>query len=102
MYIHLKRGEFDDDLKWPFRGDIEVRLIDQDKKRHYSLTIQFTDDMADDIAGRVTEGNRAKSGWGFGEFISHNDLQPNYLIILSHSTFQKCAYIHTYIHHNIS
>ena len=77
--ICLKRGEFDDDLKWPFRGDNEVSLIDQDEKRHYSLTIQFTDDTPDDSAGRVTEGNRAKRGTGFGGFISHNDLQPNYL-----------------------
>ena len=77
--IHLKRGEFDDDLKWPFRGDIEVSLIDQDEKRHYSNTIPFTDDVPDYAAGRVTGGNRAKSGRGFGEFISHNDLQPNYL-----------------------
>ena len=104
MFIHLKRGEFDDDLKWPFRGDIEVRLIDQDEKKHHSITIPFNDDTPDNSAGRVTEGNmasgwgifgdlqpnyrknncvtegnRAKGGWGFGEFISHNDLQPNYL-----------------------
>ena len=70
--IRLKRGEFDDDLKWPFRGDIEVRLIDQDEKKHHSITIPFNDDTPDNSAGRVTEGNMA-SGWGiFG------DLQPNY------------------------
>ena len=65
VFIFLKRGEFDDDLKWPFRGDIVVRLIDQDEKRHYSQTIHFTDDTSDVYTGRVTGGNRAKSGWGF-------------------------------------
>ena len=79
VYIHLKRGEFDDDLKWPFRGDIEVSLIDQDEKRCCSRTIRFTDDTPDNSAGRVTGGNRAKGERGFGDFISHNDLQPNYL-----------------------
>ena len=78
VYICLKRGEFDDDLKWPFRGDIEVSLIDQDEKRYYSITIHFTDDTPDVYTGRVRGGNRAKCGWGRGGFISHNDLQPNY------------------------
>ena len=78
VHICLKRGEFDDDLKWPFRGDIEVRLIDQDEKRHYSLTIPYIDDTSDVNAGRVTKGNMAR-GRGFGDFIPHNDLQPNYL-----------------------
>ena len=78
VYVRLKRGEFDDDLKWPFRGDIEVSLIDQDEKRHCSLTIPYTDDTPDDSAGRVTEGNKG-GGRGLVNFISHNDLQPNYL-----------------------
>ena len=79
VYIYLKRGEFDDDLKWPFRGDIEVSLIDQDEKRHYSQTIGFTEDLPDNHAGRVTEGNISEGGCGYFRFISHNDLQPNYL-----------------------
>ena len=79
VFIYLKRGEFDDDLKWPFRGDVEVSLIDQDEKRHYSLTIQFIDDTPDVNAGRVTEGSIDGGCMGLVNFISHNDLQPNYL-----------------------
>ena len=27
VYVHLMRGEFDDKLEWPFRGDIHMQLL---------------------------------------------------------------------------
>ena len=75
--VHLMRGEFDDDLKWPFRGDITIQLLNQlEDKEHHERTIQFTNNFPNQISGRITKGNRAK-GRGFDEFILHHELSFN-------------------------
>ena len=43
------RGEFDSDLKWPFRGDITIQLLNQlEDKEHHTWTIPYTDKTPDD------------------------------------------------------
>lgn len=40
VIVCLMQGEFDDQLKWPFRGKIAVKLVNQDKnKDHVVKTI---------------------------------------------------------------
>ena len=29
VFAHLMRGEFDDNLKWPFRGDVTIAMLNQ-------------------------------------------------------------------------
>ena len=71
------RGEFDDHLKWPFRGDVTIQLLDQqDDKNHQTGTAHFNDKTPDSVAERVTSGERA-SGWGVGTFIPHSELGHN-------------------------
>ena len=78
IYIHLMKGEFDDQLKWPFRGDVTVKLMNQKQDRgHHAGTVSFTDDTP---GSRVMEGERAKDGWGSSNFISYADLQAKYLM----------------------
>ena len=75
--LHLMQGEFDDDLKWPFRGDITVQLLNQlEDKEHHERTIQFTNNFPNHISGRVTKRNRAKR-WSFNEFILYRELSFN-------------------------
>ena len=68
------RGEHDDKLTWPFRGDITIQLVNQrEDLNHCSTTLNFDDEAAanEDVSDRVTEEERAKSGWGDPEFITH-------------------------------
>ena len=77
VYVCLVRGEFDEYLKWPFRGDITVQLLNQQEdNNHHEMTARFTDTTPDDIAGRVTRGMRANP-WGKTSFISHDELGYN-------------------------
>ena len=77
VYVHLIRGQWDNYLKWPFRGDITIHVLNQiEDKEHYEKTINFTDNTPDDTAGRVTTGERAK-GRGWPRFISHHALNYN-------------------------
>ena len=29
IYTHLMKGHFDEELKWPFRGEITIQLVNQ-------------------------------------------------------------------------
>ena len=70
VYTHLMRGEFDDHLKWPFRGHVTVAVLNQlEDNYHTKTTIRFTETYI----GRVTDRERA-SGLGYHTFIGHTDL----------------------------
>ena len=74
----LMRGEFDDVLKWPFRGHVVIQLCNQlQDKYHHGLTIDFSETTDARVISRVTSGERAESGCGYPTFIPHNDLNVN-------------------------
>ena len=80
IHIYLMRGEFDDQLKWPFRGDITIKLLNQEgDEGHHEKTVGFNNDTHDKTAGRVIEGEVSEGGRGFSTFISHINLQLGYL-----------------------
>ena len=69
IFTYLMKGPFDDHLKWPFRGEITIQIVNQDgDQNHVEKTIDYNDETPDGIAGRVTDKNRA-SGRGFPEFL---------------------------------
>ena len=71
--VHLLRGKFDPHLKWPFRGDVTVQLLNQlENKHHHERVIQFCNDIPE-ACERVTTGGRA-AGKGPSEFIALNEL----------------------------
>ena len=77
--VHLMQGEFDNSLKWPFRGDITIQLLNQlQNKGHYEKTIAFTDKTPDCAGGRVTAWVM-NIGWAFQDFLSYNVLDYQYL-----------------------
>ena len=77
IYVYLMKGEFDDELKWPFQGDITVELINQEGGSGHTKTVSFMEMAFHGV--RVSKGSRALSGPGVTEFVSHSDLQPRYL-----------------------
>ena len=79
VYVYLMRGEHDDKLTWPFRGDITIQLVNQNRDQdHLEKIVHFTDENGaadNDTSGRVTSGERAKSAWGYPAFIFHTELE---------------------------
>ena len=74
----LMQGEFDDYLKWPFRADVTVRLLNQERDEdHYDKKIRFQ--LPGSTARVTTSGPYAPKGEGISTFISHDDLVPRYL-----------------------
>ena len=73
--IYLMQGEYDRQLKWPFRGDITIQLLNQSRDEgHREKTFSFDDKVGDDVAGRVVGQERATKGWGYHQFIAHTEL----------------------------
>ena len=80
LTIHLMRGEFDDQLKWPFRGDIAYQLVDQEGDIYKKFMVaHFNDHTSDKYTKRVTEEQWNTSGQGYAKVLPLSRLQPKYL-----------------------
>ena len=80
LYTCFLRGEYDDQLQWPFHGKIAVELLDQSKYdltqgRHHECIMHYGDNTPDRYAQRVTAGDEGP-GWGKSQFIPHFKLDP--------------------------
>ena len=76
--MYLMRGEFDDHLKWPFRADVTIELLDQQgNERHHKTTIKFHTERVKD--GRIFSGGMNEAVWGRLNCIHHNKLKPKYI-----------------------
>ena len=62
--IYLMRGECDDRLAWPFRGNITIQLVNQSSdQKHQEWTFKFDDNsLVSSARSRVTSGERAING----------------------------------------
>ena len=77
--IFMMKGEHDDHLPWPFKGEIRVQLIN-----HYVTALHiekclvqenhFSNENYSKFFGKVVKGDKSESAWGFPKFISHEDL----------------------------
>ena len=73
--VCLMRGEFDEQLKWPFRGKVTVKVINQlQDKEHYTETIDFSSCANATVISRVTNRERAPKGWFSSKVLTHSDL----------------------------
>ena len=74
VFVCLMCGEYDDNLRWPFRGVVTIQLLNQRRdKGHKEDTVLFDNSTPDMYTGRVTEGERTL-GWGKPNFIPHSAL----------------------------
>ena len=78
-FVCLMKGEFDDHLKWPFRGSISLRILSQisDENDRESV-VGFTDKTPDANAGRIIKDKRG-GAWGRHKFVHHDDMEEKFL-----------------------
>ena len=76
VFAALMRGEYDNDLKWPFEGDIIFELLNwREDKNHHLQTTPFN--RYNDPDGKHTSrviNKEAGPGLGITKFIPHADL----------------------------
>ena len=91
VFVCLMRGEFDDDLKWPFSGKITVQLKRtscllrrwQNEPKNVQKIISLNDADDDALRRPTTEMNAAR---GY-DFISHLDLYAGKYLMNDKLTF---------------
>ena len=77
IYACLMQGPHDDHLKWPFRGEITIQIVNQaGDHSHFEKTVHYSDMTSDAHAGRVIDKEKAK-GLGKSKFLAHTDLHYN-------------------------
>ena len=75
VFTCLMQGPFDDQLKWPFRGEVTIQIVNQaGNHSHVGKTIVYNEKTQHDAAGRVTGKETRAHGWGHQTFLAHTDL----------------------------
>ena len=86
VYAYLMPGVFDDDLKWPFRGNVTIELVNQaessrwnpvsSRKESHADSFDFAAKTRDnrEISQRVMSGKKALYGKPIHYFIAHSAL----------------------------
>ena len=73
LFTCIMKGEYDDELSWPFHGKITVELLNQKADEHYAYTLSYNESIGPDYldyADRVLIGEK-NHGWGKTNFISY-------------------------------
>ena len=79
VYVYLMKGTNDNQLKWPFTGDISIHLLNwREDNGHVKKIIPFNDNTPLEYRFKVIEGERARDGgFGHANFIPHSELYYN-------------------------
>ena len=78
--VYLMQGKYDSDLKWPFRADLTVQLVNQENGENMTKMISFNDHTVNEAASRVPFYTKmATKGCTIRKFIASGDLRPKYL-----------------------
>ena len=80
VFLCLMRGEFDDQLKWPFKGSVTIKLMNQEEdKDHIVQTAKYQKSLSEEYFTRVMEEERSSKVWGIFNFLPLTKLKPKYL-----------------------
>ena len=80
VLVHLMRGEFDDQLKWPFCGRVAVNMMNQEENtNHVCWVFRLDDKVPPGVTERVVKETRNMKGFGLHQYLRHTNLRPKYL-----------------------
>ena len=93
LSVCLQRGEFDDQLQWPFNGEVTVeafnRSLNQWSRR---VVIKLNDKCGNDVASKPPMFRNV--GWGYHKYLSHEELNCHYLTGVGDSVSIRVVHIH--------
>ena len=76
IFTCFMRGRFDGGLKWPFRGDVTIQIVNQAGEKHRKKVIPYNYNTPDNCANKVTDRERSVR-WGYLNFLPHTSLGYN-------------------------
>ena len=73
----LMKGDYDDELNWPFTADVVVDILNwRGDYHHHRLVLQFNENSLDDSRSRVHRTNELGHSWGISKAIEIEALFP--------------------------
>ena len=78
VYVCMMQGKFDDQLKWPFQGDVNIQIRNQKGKGHFAITIQLDATVSEKFVCKVERGEQGPP-WGLPKAISQAEVQSKCL-----------------------
>ena len=87
VYVYLMCGRNDDNLSWPFRGEVTITLLNQleDKNHHTEMIMYTSDEDGISYGRRVLDSDWGTLGYGWATFVSHDRL--------GYDAEQNCQYL---------
>ena len=79
LYVHICRGEFADNLKWPFSGVINVQLFNYQTDKWENNTKNVIDDSLPIAIRKRPEDVFSSDGWGYPQWMSSDKIQKKYV-----------------------
>lgn len=78
LFANMMRGEFDDNLSWPFRGSVFVQVRLDNRKEYYEVNLVFNPRSPQRACARVASSDKSPNPFGQGSvrFLSHAKVQP--------------------------
>ncbi len=84
VLVYLMRGEYDDQLEFPFKGTIKFELLNQlEDKNHHCKSITLDGTL--NCSKRVIDGEKSRYARGLQAFICYGDL--------GHNATKNCQYL---------
>lgn len=82
IYLQMLQGEFDEQLKWPFRGRVEIRMLNQisDKGHVDRVLLDASSYKKDNFHLKMVDrvvSDETPSVWGCGNFMALKNLRFN-------------------------
>lgn len=85
LLVHLMCGEYDELLRWPFRGLVKIKLLNErGDHNHFEGIVEYDDDTPLVNSGQVIDREKG-TGWGIPLFIENSKL--------SHCSGLDCEYL---------
>ena len=77
VFLAIVRGAYDCELRWPFRGEITIRLCSQvSSLQHYEKILRYTSETSNDHAD-IPSGRPQSLHYGFSKFISYQQIEED-------------------------
>ena len=77
VFLAIVRDAYDCELRWPFRGEITIRLCSQvSSLQHYEKILRYTSETSDDHAD-IPPGRYLSLHYGFSKFISYQQIEED-------------------------
>ena len=74
VFLFINKGQYDDELTWPLRGELKIKLLNQLSDDEHLVHAVTYDDTTDHRARRIAEEDQTTYGNGIIHFISNTDL----------------------------